>query len=191
MLSSRSLIVPLCSLVTLVMLGSIALRLFDSEPAGLASSGVSLEVQRVTQDSFNSPEQKPALFRIDSAKNVEPEIAQGGRGGLEAFHGDRVIDIGDELDADELYQDFGNGEEPINFGEDLDVDAVDSYTAYEEPVSIGDELDVDSMAYQEPGATVNIGPDLAVDDRYRMEGYQDTSSAPVNIGADIDVPAGY
>ncbi|MEP0203374.1 MAG: hypothetical protein ABJ084_03915 [Halioglobus sp.] len=185
--------VHICSLaVVLVLVLLVIVDLGSSEGSkSSASYGIS------DYDSARDAEVIPgrvigAEYASDSqATNTQNEVEVVSSYVPAVVDEELVIDIGEDIDADTVFDEVSGDEDVINIGEDIDVDNMDEYAAYEESVNIGAELDVDALVYEEPGETVNIGPDMAVEDRYSMDGYQGSSQEPINIGPDLDVPASY
>ncbi|MEP4145604.1 MAG: hypothetical protein ABJL54_00205 [Halioglobus sp.] len=133
---------------------------------------------------------EPASSSIDwqtkNAATAEPESVAIQK----APDGTTVVNIGADMDADDLYASVEESE-PVNLGADMDADNSEFASDYEEPVDHGEPMDADAIAedFSQSEAVQNIGPDLDVDYAYLDESSE--LKAPVNIGPDMDVPDDY
>ncbi|CAA0116804.1 Uncharacterised protein [Halioglobus japonicus] len=100
---------------------------------------------------------------------------------------DTVVNIGADIDVDDMYYGESDPSQPLDIGPDIDVDdRYDTDQSYTEVVNIGEDVDVESIdaAYNsyEP---VYIGPDVDVLESGQV-GY-DASDVVIDLGDDIYV----
>jgi len=121
------------------------------------------------------------LFRTAPPESVDIE---------EAPDGTTVVNIGADMDADDLYASVEESE-PVNLGADMDADNPGFAADYEEPINHGEPMDADAIVedFSQSEEVQNIGADLDVDYAYLTEANE--LKVPVNIGPYMDVPEGY
>jgi hypothetical protein len=103
---------------------------------------------------------------------------------------ERVVNIGEDLNADSPGQTDDNAGKIVSIGPDMDADdpGAGVSSAPVKYVNIGLDMDADASEAKVSDVPVkyaNIGPDIDVGDMYRSADYK--SEYPQNIGPDIDV----
>jgi hypothetical protein len=104
--------------------------------------------------------------------------------------GERVINIGEWLNADGPSLLTGGDGREVNIGGYLDVDDQSQFEADEGPQDIGQPVDADDLGFATTVETVeyqNIGPKITVEDYFQSYGSED--GEPQNIGPMLDADA--
>jgi hypothetical protein len=103
---------------------------------------------------------------------------------------ERVVNIGEDLNADSPGQTDDNAGTVVSIGPDMDTDAPGARVSSKpvQYINIGLDMDADASdtnVSDEPVNYINIGPDIDVADVYRLA--ENKQGSPQDIGPDMDV----